>query len=113
MLSQNNRLKKEKDFAAVLKDRRRTEGKGMFLKNRRNDLKDSRFGIIISKKVSKKAVDRNRIHRQINESIGRLLKEIKKGRDITIITTAEIMKLSSIEIEKSLKEVFVKSGLLD
>lgn len=113
MLSQAHRLKKEKDFIAVLKDRRRAEGRGIFLKSIKNGLEDSRFGIIISKKISKKAVERNRIHRQISEDIWNLLEEIKTGRDVVIITTAEITKMSFEEIRESLKEVFLKAGLLN
>lgn len=65
MLKANHRLTKDKDISFVFKN-----GKAIYLDNIgvklvfvRRDY--CRFGIIISKKVSKKAVERNRLKRQI------------------------------------------------
>ncbi|PIV31936.1 ribonuclease P protein component [Candidatus Wolfebacteria bacterium CG02_land_8_20_14_3_00_37_12] len=70
-----------------------------------NDLFFSRFGVIISAKVSKSAVKRNRIKRIIYDFI-RLNKfnEIK-GNDVAITVLPAIAKLDKNEIEKELKNV--------
>lgn len=70
-----------------------------------NDLLFSRFGVIISAKVSKSAVQRNRIKRIIYDFI-RLnkLHEIG-GQDAAITVLPAVAKLKKEEIEKELKNV--------
>jgi len=85
MLAQKNRLKKKKDFEAIFK-----QGKGfkqgfLYLKIIKNNLDTSRFGFVISKKFSKKAVIRNKTKRRLSEIIKTRLPEIKKGIDAIIV----------------------------
>jgi len=70
-----------------------------------NDLFFSRFGVIISAKVSKSAVKRNRIKRIIYDFIRiNKLNEIG-GKDVAITVLPAIAKLDKNEIEKELKNV--------
>ncbi len=70
-----------------------------------NDLSFSRFGVIISAKVSKSAVKRNRIKRIIYDFI-RLNKLYEiGGRDAAITVLSATAKLDKNEIEKELKNV--------
>jgi len=85
MLAQKNRLKKKKDFEFIFK-----QGKGfkqgfLYLKTIKNNLDTSRFGFVISKKFSKKAVVRNKTKRRLSEIIKTKLLEIKKGTDVIIV----------------------------
>jgi len=52
----------------------------------------SRFGLIVSNKVSKKATQRNLIRRRISEFIRLNLKSIKSGYDFVIILSPKIIK---------------------
>lgn len=45
----------------------------------------SRFGVVISKKIDKLAVSRNRIKRAITESIRRNMQDIEKGYDVLFL----------------------------
>ena len=70
--------------------------------------KESRFVFIVSKKVNKSAVIRNRIRRQMSEGVADLLTKIKPGYDFLFTakknaqgkTTEEVYK----EIESSIKK---------
>ena len=109
MLPQKNRLNKKKDFDAVFK-----KGKSSFdellgvkiLKN--NKQKFSRFGIIVSSKVSKKAVKRNKIKRRIRNIIRKNhLSSIVIG-DVVVISLPRVLDKKYSEIEKSLYKHFKK-----
>ena len=67
--------------------------------------KFSRFGIIISRRVSKKAVDRNRIKRQIFN----FLREIKNQlpiNDYLIIVHPEAAKLDKSSLKAEIAKIF-------
>ena len=55
----------------------------------------NRFGIIVSKKISKKAVERNRLKRQFREAIKNFDKEIR-SRDIGEIVMDKLAKLDDV-----------------
>ena len=69
MLAQANRLKKELDITKVLKKGRSFKEGFLILKSVKNERGQTRFGFIVSKKVSNKANIRNRIRRQLREVI--------------------------------------------
>ena len=73
---------------------------------------EQRFGITVSKKISKKAVIRNRLKRQIREIIKTELKNIQTGVHCTIVTQPTIIKLSYKEIEKKLLQVFKHAKII-
>ena len=67
--------------------------------------KFSRFGIIISSKVSKKAVDRNRIKRRIFNFVREIKNQLPLN-DYLIIVHPEASKLNEKELIKELSEIF-------
>lgn len=66
------------------------------------------FGIVISKKVSKKAVERNKIKRLLAEVIRRNLKNIKGGYRMVFLTKTSILGKTLEEIEEEVKKVIGK-----
>ena len=112
MLNKNNRLTCRHDFERVFKT-----GQGMFceimgIKTAPNQLNVSRFGIVVSAKISKKAVERNKIRRRIREVIKKHLPDIKSGYDIVIIARQKILNKKFQEIEKNIISGFKKLNLL-
>ncbi len=105
MLSKNNRLKKLEDFENVRHN-------GKFLKTEdftftsfnRKDKEPSRFGIIVSKKVSMKATARNKVKRQIREILRKNISSVKDGFDFVISAKSSIIHASRATIETELKE---------
>jgi ribonuclease P protein component len=111
MLKKENRISKKKDFDRAFKAGQSFYGKIIGLKVVVNDLKYSRFGIIISAKVSKKAVERNRIRRIIREEIKELIQKINSGKDFVFIIKSEAKKLNSKEIRLIINNLLIKESL--
>ena len=105
MLAKQYRLQKDRDFESVFKKGKTLSGKFLFLKVKKNDLQVSRFGLIIGKKISNKAVIRNRLKRQLREIIKNNLFNIKPGFDIVIITKPEIINKNYQEIKNDLEKL--------
>ena len=81
----------------------------------RNTRGFTRFGVVVSKKVEKSAVKRNRIRRRIYEALRVNFDLIPKRRDyLFVVFSKEVGKMPFSELEKILgelvKESKVKSG---
>jgi len=112
MLAKENRLVKTKDFEDVFKRGKFFAEDFINLKVANNNLDISRFGFIVGLKVSKKAVRRNRVKRQIREIIRLRLDKIKKGFDVIIMAKPEIVGRSYKEIERVVDNILIKSKLI-
>ncbi len=96
-LNKKNRLKKKKDFETVFKKGKAVKGNFLFVKYFGNNLGLPRIAFVVSLKVSKKAVIRNRIRRTISEIVSKSLKKIQPV-DIIIIADRKILGASRDEI---------------
>lgn len=105
MLPQENRLKKKNDFDKVFKRGQGFKQDFLYLKIRKNNLKSSRFGFVVSKKFSKKAVIRNKIRRRLSELIRKKLPEIEKRIDGVIIVMPGAEN-NFQELEKTIDKLF-------
>jgi ribonuclease P protein component len=112
VLPKKNRLKHKKDFKKVYRLGKSERDKFLVLRTLENNLDSSRFGIIISKKVAKKATVRNLIRRKIREAIRSFLPEVKPGFDIVVFTLQGIENLDFWQIKESLEKVFKKAKLI-
>ncbi len=112
MLSFENRLKKEKDFDRVFKEGKGVVSDEVVIKFIKNDLNNNRFGFIVSKKVSKKAVRRNRIKRVLREQVRSIIQDMSVGWDIIIIARPKISENKSSDINQILGGVFKRIGIL-
>jgi ribonuclease P protein component len=65
MVSAENRLKGQAEFSRVLKEGLRFRGRALAITAASRKTSEPRIGIMVSKKVVKKAVDRNRVRRII------------------------------------------------
>lgn len=72
----------------------------------------SRFGFIISTKIHKKAVKRNRVKRLLNEAILGLMPKIKLGFDAIFLAKKKIIGADLKEIEREVKKLFAKAGMV-
>jgi ribonuclease P protein component len=112
MLPKNNRLKKEKDFELVLKTGKSAREGFLLLKEINNNAGHTRFGISISKKISKKATLRNRIKRQIASLLKSDLPAIKKGKDVLLIALSGLEKKNFSEIRENISALFKKAKII-
>ena len=112
MLSLPNRLKKDKDLEAVFKKGRPFFAKFFTVKAIPNNLEVSRFGFAVSTKISKSAVKRNRVRRQLREAVRALLLEIKPGFDVVVMGKSELLDKDLKTITSALGWSFEKMNLL-
>lgn len=112
MLPKENRLTKKKDFERVFRRGKGLKEKFLIIKVLGNNLKVSRFGFIVSKKISKKAVLRNKIKRRLRESVRPKLNQIRQGIDVAVIACPEIGEKNFREIEEITSKLLEKIGIL-
>lgn len=112
MLSKNHRLKKTKEIERVFEKGHWYQQDFISLKLFKNQLGVSRFAIIVSTKIDKRAVVRNKIRRWLSEMIRKKLPAITAGYDILLIPKKEISHKNYQEAEKALDNIFKKSSLL-
>jgi ribonuclease P protein component len=111
MLKKINRLTKDKDFELVFKKGKSAYDQLVGIKHISNTQEINRYGIIVSSKVSKKAVIRNKIKRLIREIIKNQEIYLKKGYDIVIITFPGIINNKKTEISESIIKGLTKLKL--
>jgi len=108
LLSKINRLTKERDFEEVFKNGKTIRGDFLVLKVLKNNFKNSRFGFVISKKVSNKATIRNKIKRRLRNVILKEIKNIEKSVDIIIIALPKIKEKEFLEIKEMVSNILKK-----
>ena len=77
-----------------------------------NTLLFNRFGVIVSKKIDKRAVVRNRIKRLIYSIIEELHKNIKYGNDILIIVRKNSVGKTREDLYLVIKHMLLAEGLM-
>ncbi len=77
------------------------------------DLPPTCLGISISKKVSKKAVERNRIKRLIKACFRELLPLINQGWKLIIIVRSTAIECEYEHFLRELKKLLIKAGIIN
>lgn len=113
MLAKSNRLGHQSNFQRVYQDKCSVANKIFIIYYRKNDEKETRFGISISKKVLRRAHERNLLRRRLHVLLRERLLSYQKGYDIIIIARKGVEVLSYHEIEKNLDHIMKKSGLVE
>jgi len=108
MLPRKYKLKKDNDFKKVFKHGKNYQQEFIKIKILKNDSDYNRFGFIVGLKISKKAVERNRIKRRLEEIVRLKLKQIRPGFDIVVLVNQEITEKNYQAMEKTLVSLFKK-----
>lgn len=110
MLPQNNRLSRS-DFDLVYKQGRRVRGESIglaYLLTEKNS-EQSKVGIIVSKKVSKKATDRNKLKRQIRAVLIKdVLKTLPAGYKVVLTAFPAPKTKKYNDIKEEILDLFQK-----
>jgi len=112
MLAKNRRLAKEKDFKKTFKQGKSFYAKFLAVKALANELANNRYGLIISAKVSKKAVERNKLKRQIRAIIKAFEKRLITGHDLIIMVLPAALGQDYLAVKNELEKALAKLKML-
>jgi ribonuclease P protein component len=113
MLSKTNRLKRKKDIEDVFKRGRGFKEGFLILKIIKNNLKNSRFAFVISRKISRKATLRNKIKRKLSELVRLKIKRVKRGMDFVLVAVPGLEEKDFWEINETINKLFQKAKCLE
>ncbi len=111
MLPAKNRLTRDQDFQRVATKGRYSYSPLLTVKYYPNRLPVSRFGFVISTKIDKRAVVRNRTKRQVREVIRLRLANVRTGMDIVIIMKKASVGQEMAVLRHDLLSTLDKAGL--
>lgn len=111
MLDKKFRLRKQKDFDRISKEGVYFSEHGLLMKAMRNGLELTRFGFIVSNKISGVAAKRNRIKRLLREAVRSLHGDLKEGYDCLFIAKNAITEKEAGAINATVEKLLRKSGL--
>ena len=100
-----NIIKENKEFSNILNKRKLIKNKYYTIYY--NDKKDEyyRFGLSVGKKISKKAVDRNKLKRRLKSIIDNNKNYYQKSQDYIIIMKEACLDATYEELEKGFKDI--------
>jgi len=105
-------IKKRTDFISLFTKSKTIPGKLVFFRARKNSLDSTRFCIVVSSKISKKATARNKIRRKIKEIIKKAYPGLKPGFDVAITAKSAILDKKFSTIQKEIIKLFKEAGIL-
>lgn len=109
MLKKINRIKSNRDFGVVKADGKIISTPLFSLVFVESEF--NRFGMVVSKKISNKAVERNRVRRLLSLAIGAQMKLVVKPIDGVFLVKKTILGKSKIEIEMEVKRTIEELNL--
>ena len=112
MLPSRWRLKDKKEFQLVLKKGNRLFGDLVIIRYSKQN-KENKCAVIVSTKVSKNAVDRNRVKRLIRENMRKKFLLKMAGVWLVIIAKKDIIDKTFDQIGLELQHLFKVRGLID
>ena len=112
MIAKKFRLHKKSDFDELSKSPNKFYSNNFVLRFIKNNKNISCFAVVVSKKISLKAVIRNKIRRRIYEIIRLNMDNFKKGFNIIIFVKKGVLEIEYQELEKELLYIFKKAELI-
>lgn len=102
MLKKINRIGKKKEFREVLEKGKMYQSPIFGLLTLNLDDGGKKFGFVVSKKISKLAVERNRVKRLLAEGVRKNLNLVKEGTRGIFLPRKIILNLKSNEVEEEI-----------
>lgn len=113
MLSFNHRFHGHGSLRYVYKNGQAVRSHAITIKYVKNPHRaHSRFSVVVSKKVHKSAVGRNRIRRRLYEVIRQELPAIKSPHDVAVLVfSSEVMTMPYDELVATVRQLFSSADL--
>ncbi|PIS04843.1 MAG: ribonuclease P protein component [Candidatus Buchananbacteria bacterium CG10_big_fil_rev_8_21_14_0_10_42_9] len=112
MLEKDLRLTADRDFKKVFARGHGARGKHLAIKVLKNSLAASRFGVVVSSKVAKKAVARNKLKRQLRVIIYKHLTQVKTGFDVVVVARPSAVSEPYQALSEELEYLFARAKLV-
>ena len=119
-LPKTHRLRRRQDFQKVYQYGKRHQQPHLTLRSLQylpsitaENLPATRFGISVSQKVSKKAVIRNLLKRQVKAALRQLLPQITSGWSVVIGVRPSAQGCEYVEILRELEQLLTAAEVLD
>ncbi len=109
----NHRLRKTTDIERAYKKGQSVYDSAVGVKvYRRGDSDPMRIAFIVGVKVSKRAVERNRLRRQYREIVREMIREPKAGVDVLLLVSRPSLELSFAEKRSRIESLLTRAKLL-
>lgn len=112
MLSRPHRLTRRRDFARVNAVGKNVYASHLRLRWVKVGADKSRFAVVVSTKVSKRATQRNKLKRRLREIVREHKPNIKPGIDIVISALPAALSCSYQELNQEVQVLLRKAALL-
>ena len=103
MLPKKFRLHADNDIKRLVRGGKTFFLPQLTLKYQTNDQNALRLGFVVSTKVDKKAVVRNKVKRRMREALRSELNNIKNGHDLLFIAKKSCIELSLVDLKKQIQ----------
>lgn len=111
MLDKKNRIRLNKEFDQIFKTGQSFYGKAFGVKIIKTSNEKTRLGLLVGTKISKKAVIRNKIKRQIREIVRAELPLLKESYDLAVIALPSSVESDFSFLKADLQTTFKKLRL--
>lgn len=105
MLARKHRINK-KLFEEILKKGKIFSSDYLYIKTLPISEKHSAFTFVVSSKVAKRAVERNKLKRRARHIVKKILPKIEKGLGVIIFFKKGVEKMTFSELEKEINDIF-------
>lgn len=107
------RLRKSSEFQRVRQQGRSIASRLLILAWVPNEVGKLRIGFVVSKRISKLAVERNRVKRLLSEAIRRHISELPSGWDIVLSARNHITIADLRALEEDIVNLLHRARLLE
>jgi ribonuclease P protein component len=106
------RLRKSSDFQRVRQQGQSTASRLLILAWTPNNVASVRIGFVISKRISKSAVQRNSIKRLLGEAIRPALADLPQNYDIVLSARVQVIGVDLFTLRREITTLLRRAGLL-
>ena len=106
------RLRKSSDFQRVRQQGQSTASRLLILAWTPNSVSSMRIGFVVSKRISKSAVQRNYIKRLLSEAIRPTLADLPPGYDIVFSARVQVIGVDLFTLRRDSITLLRRAGLL-
>lgn len=111
MLGKTRRITKERDFEHIFKKGWATKTDSLFLKASERK-GETRFAVVVSKKVAQKATERNRLKRLLRQALRQNLPGIQEGQDVVVVALPRFHPENLSQTQELVRQALKKASLL-